>query len=377
MSIHVSLPSNASHEEFTENTNGWYKVRLARRLRLPEGRWEVGLVDMHFSNTWHNVTDGKLKFQEEEGRPEEVVNNKLEVEGEIEVILDALSRGLSPPPSDFYRSLATLLAKMQRDSQLYSREQLLSLQSVLARLMIAYADNTSSVLLNPSRGDVPGLAAMRTQLDLIISQHNKAELSTELEPQPRQAGDLSPLKDKKPVRNIAITHGRYVSVFEVVGALRSAIYTANLHRAIRILYDTRLNKVTVFVSSDARGKFWFTPDLCQILGLKEGRIIGASERYESESVPDIERGMTSLYVYSNVVDSRFVGNSYVPLLRTVPIRSSRFVNEHVEFANIQYLPVAYTDSEVIEIRVCRDNGRTVYFNGGKVIVNLHFRQVRN
>ena len=68
MSIHVSLPSNASHEEFTENTNGWYKVRLARRLRLPEGRWEVGLVDMHFSNTWHNVTDGKLKFQEEEGQ---------------------------------------------------------------------------------------------------------------------------------------------------------------------------------------------------------------------------------------------------------------------------------------------------------------------
>ena len=121
--------------------------------------------------------------------------------------------------------------------------------------MIAYADNTNSVLLNPSRGDVPGLAAMRTQLDLIISQHNKAELSTELEPQPRQAGDLSPLKDKKPVRNIAITHGRYVSVFEVVGALRSAIYTANLHRAIRILYDTRLNKVTVFVSSDARGRF--------------------------------------------------------------------------------------------------------------------------
>ena len=54
---------------------------------------------------------------------------------------------------------------------------------------------------------------------------------------------------------------------------------------------------------------------------------------------------------------------------------SRFVNELVEFANIQYLLVAYTDSEVIEIRVCRDNGRTVYFNGGKV--NLHFRQVRN
>ena len=77
------------------------------------------------------------------------------MEREIEVILDALSKGLSPPPSDFYRSLTTLLARMQSDSQLCSREQLLSLQSVLARLMIAYADNTNNMLLNPSLGDVP------------------------------------------------------------------------------------------------------------------------------------------------------------------------------------------------------------------------------
>ena len=46
----------------------------------------------------------------------------------------------------------------------------------------------------------------------------------------------------------------------------------------------------MFVSSDAKGKFWFTPDLCQILGLKEDRIISAFEQYQSESVPDIEQG---------------------------------------------------------------------------------------
>ena len=54
-----------------------------------------------------------------------------------------------PSPPNFYRSLATLLAKMQRDSQFYIREQLLSLRSVLARLIIAYVDNNNSMLLNP------------------------------------------------------------------------------------------------------------------------------------------------------------------------------------------------------------------------------------
>ena len=58
MSIHVSLSSNATYKEFTKNTNGWYQVRLG----LPEGRWEVGIVEMPFSNTWHNVADKKLKF---------------------------------------------------------------------------------------------------------------------------------------------------------------------------------------------------------------------------------------------------------------------------------------------------------------------------
>ena len=48
----------------------------------------------------------------------------------------------------------------------------------------------------------------------------------------------------------------------------------------------------MFVSSDAEGRFWFSSDLCEILGFKEGRSIGASERYDSESVPDIEQGMT-------------------------------------------------------------------------------------
>ena len=142
MSIQISFPSNAFYKEFTENTNGRHKVWLARHLGLHEGRWEVGLVDMYFSNTWRNVTDGKLKFQEEEEEEEEerwldeVVNNKLEVEEEIEVILYALLGNLAPPSSDFYGSLATLLGKMRRDSQLYSRELLLSLQSAYLSLQL-------------------------------------------------------------------------------------------------------------------------------------------------------------------------------------------------------------------------------------------------
>ena len=63
--------------------------------------------------------------------------------------------------------------------------------------MIAYAGNTNSMLLNPLREDVPGLTAVRTQLDLITSQHNNYELMTELEPQLCHVGDPRPSKEQE------------------------------------------------------------------------------------------------------------------------------------------------------------------------------------
>ena len=131
---------------------------------------------------------------------------KLEVEEEIEVILDALLRGQSPPFSEFYRLLNSVLKRAQEDSHLYSCEQLLSLQSVLSRLMVSYAEEVNSKLLHPTRGEVSGFAAIRTQLDLMISLHEVVKEGEEFEPLPCPVGSLIPLK-KKSVRNIVITSG--------------------------------------------------------------------------------------------------------------------------------------------------------------------------
>ena len=122
--------------------------------------------------------------------------------------------------------------------------------------MIAYAEKTNSRLLHSTRGDVPDLTAMRTQLDSIILRHEVVEEGEESELPPRSIGDLDLLKNR-PVRNIAITSGCYVSSLEAGGTLRSTIYTANLHPSIRIFYDIRLSKVIVLVSSDAKERFFY------------------------------------------------------------------------------------------------------------------------
>ena len=43
----------------------------------------------------------------------------------------------------------------------------------------------------------------------------------------------------------------------------------------------------------------------------------------------IEQRMTSLHVYMSAITPRFVGNAFVPLLKTVPIERTTFVHEHV------------------------------------------------
>ena len=76
----------------------------------------------------------------------------------------------------------------------------------------------------------------------------------------------------------------------------------------------------------------------------------------------------------SAISPRFVGNAFVPLLRTVPIERTTFVHKHVELAKTQYLPVAYTDSEVAEVHECSDRWKTVCNNGGKMIANFYFKK---
>ena len=122
-------------------------------------------------------------------------------------------------------------------------------------------------------------------------------------------------------------------------------------------------------------------DLCEVLGFtKRQAIFGETlpVYFTGTFSSDIDRGMTSLFVYSDAVERRRVGDVMAPLLRTVPLakETDRYTTVSHQFAVVQYVPASMSDSENINVRVCRDNGDTVVFSGGKVIVDLHFRRLR-
>lgn len=91
--------------------------------------------------------------------------------------------------------------------------------------------------------------------------------------------------------------------------------------------------------------------------------------------PDFQDSKYNLYIYCNLVDESIVGDTQVPLLRTVAVSNknqNKYISEH--FQDLRYMPLSNSFYQYIEIKITDDYGELIDFQSGKVIVTLHLRQ---
>ena len=100
-------------------------------------------------------------------------------------------------------------------------------------------------------------------------------------------------------------------------------------------------------------------------------------RKVAEDVVNLNRGFDTIYVYTDVVESRMVGDSIAPLLRALPVGGIHGATVSDRFTNIHYVPLLYSHFKSIEMDIRDDTGRRVPFEYGRVTVTLHFRRRRN
>ena len=110
-------------------------------------------------------------------------------------------------------------------------------------------------------------------------------------------------------------------------------------------------------------------------------ILGIDLNYVRISTPfiagrsmDMTGGVDSLYVYSDIVQTKLVGDVSVPLLRVVPITDAYGVICHKEYTKPNYLPLAKQSFTTIEVYILDSAGRRISFEFGKTTVLLHFRR---
>jgi len=87
--------------------------------------------------------------------------------------------------------------------------------------------------------------------------------------------------------------------------------------------------------------------------------------------------VNALYIYSDISEYQYIGDTYAPLLRVVAVPNVQY-NEYVDviYDNPHYVPVLRNSIETIELDIRSDTGDQILLNAGKGFVKLHFRPKR-
>jgi len=174
---------------------------------------------------------------------------------------------------------------------------------------------------------------------------------------------------------VALRRGRYTSFSELLLELQRALKTYTFDEFIGFYYDSVRNKIFVKIGRP-KTSLMFSVELCRIMGFSPDTWLGEGS-HASTSSPDIDGGFASLYVYSSVAKPRLVGDTQAPLLRVVSATDKpSFSNIYHEFVNIHYIPVPNIDTDLVEVDIRRDDGQSVSFTSGKVVLTVHFRKSR-
>ena len=140
---------------------------------------------------------------------------------------------------------------------------------------------------------------------------------------------------------------------------------------VEFSYNTLSRKVTVRLQNHAEVVF---RDMRYVLGFPPDKDISSTTTAEREA--DLEHGFYDLYIYCDIIQTQFVGDALVPLLRIVPVEGQDGQRVSKSFVRPQYVPVCRKQFETVEVNIKRDTGEPVPFGFGRVLLTLHFRQSR-
>ena len=167
-----------------------------------------------------------------------------------------------------------------------------------------------------------------------------------------------------------VDYGYYTSIPELIKSINAAMKNELKNNNVAFSYNLRTHKVKVTLA--AKHQILLRSQMAKILGFG-GDDIKIRKSQESPNVAELQI-ITSVYVYCDIVQPQIVGNTMVPLLRTIPVSGNSGDVITKTFTNIQYVPVQTKSLEDIEILLRTDTGDPVPFERGKVIATLYFRK---
>ena len=92
--------------------------------------------------------------------------------------------------------------------------------------------------------------------------------------------------------------------------------------------------------------------------------------------PILHRETHELYIYSNIIESGYVGDIKTPLLLVCPFNDqTKNALTHLQFQHISYKKLNRNTFQQIEIMIYNAFGQLINFSYGRTVINLHFRKI--
>ena len=169
-------------------------------------------------------------------------------------------------------------------------------------------------------------------------------------------------------REISIESGYYKTAISLVNTINRAIGESDI--SLRFAQSSQRFHLDIPPGCSLH----FSEPLSSMLGLGYGRVACNDLTLRGRFPIDLSRGIDSLYVYSDVVQTKLVGDTSVPLLAIVPISGTHGHMSFKEYSTPVYSDLAKNIFSTIEIYIMDSGGRSIPFEFGKVTVLLHFRK---
>ena len=157
---------------------------------------------------------------------------------------------------------------------------------------------------------------------------------------------------------------------------RVVFFYNKMKRRVEIDSTCYNNQLHIFFPSDSL-------PLLRLLGFDKSKAQMVSDyyaykipdKYEAPLPPNKQR-ISSLMLYSNVVNEQRVGDSYVQFLGSVPVNSKQGDVVHFQPMRLEYRPVKYGLRYIDEILVQLNDftGKEIEFDGGVTSATLAFRK---
>ena len=174
---------------------------------------------------------------------------------------------------------------------------------------------------------------------------------------------------------VKIPPGNYSAVNNLIYNITQLIRATAKFREddFEFRYTPTDKRTSVFVK---RGCFVkLEGDIATVLGFKRGTVV--NDTLVTSPFLSLTTGaISSLYVYTDLIHSQYVGDVKVPLLRIVGVDGQHGDSIAKIFDRPQYLPVCRQTFDTVEIDIKDDTGEKISFLHGKVVVKLHFRKQR-